>query len=162
MVNDFYVISGDIDKAIEVMRDVALWCEKTGKKMWKLGDLTKEKLAEGLTPQNFFIGRVHGEAASSMILQWYDPLFWPEVLENESGFIHKLCVSRKYAGLGVSNKMVEYAIEECRRRKVKYLRLDTGWKRAKLCIFYESLGFVKVGKRTVNEKDYALYEMLID
>lgn len=162
MINDFYVISGDVDKAIEVMRDVAKWCEKTGKKMWKLGDLTKEKLVKGLTPQNFFIGKVHGEEVSSMILQWYDTLFWPEVLENESGFIHKLCVNRKYAGLGVSNKMVEYAKEECKRRGVKYLRLDTGWNRAKLCIHYESLGFVKVGKRTVNEKDYALYEMLVE
>jgi ribosomal protein S18 acetylase RimI-like enzyme len=162
MDNDFAVISGDVNSAIAIMREVAQWCEKTGKNMWKLDELVKEKLMKGLTPQNFYIGKIKGKEVSSMILQWYDSIFWPDVKENESGFIHKLCVKREYAGQGISRKMVMYARDECKRRGIRYLRLDTGWNRTKLCTHYEGLGFKKVGKRVVNNKEYALYEMLVE
>jgi len=68
-----------------------------------------------------------------MILQWHDPLFWPTVKEYESGFIHKLCVRREFAGKGLSAKMVEHAVRECSRRGIGYLRLDTDVTKPKLC-----------------------------
>ena len=58
--------------------------------------------------------------------------------------------------------MVEYAKEECGKKGIRYLRLDTGRNRPKLCNHYEKLGFIKVGEKTVHAKDYALYEMLMD
>ena len=162
MENNFTVSTGDVDHAIGIIREVAQWCEKTGKNMWKLDELTEENLVKGLSPENFCIGMMNNEGVCSMILQWNDTLFWPDVEKNESGFIHKLCVRREYAGQGFSNKMVEYAREECKRRGVRYLRLDTGWSRSKLCIHYEGLGFKKVGKRVIKDKEYALYEMRVN
>lgn len=57
--------------------------------------------------------------------------------------------------------MINSAMEECKQKGIRYLRLDTGWNRYKLCALYESMGFVQVGKKTVRERDYALYEMKI-
>lgn len=96
---EFEVISGNVDSAIEIMRETAKWLLETGKPMWKLEDLTKDKLLRNLKPSNFIIGKVDNDYAASMILQWHDSLFWPEIKEDESGFIHKLCVRRKYAHL---------------------------------------------------------------
>jgi ribosomal protein S18 acetylase RimI-like enzyme len=110
---------------------------------------------------NFCVGKVGNNNAAAMILQWQDFLFWPQFKADESGFIHKLCVRRNYSGQGLSCKMVAYAIEECKKKDIRYLRLDTGWHRQKLCDLYESLGFVKVGKKTIGDMDYALYEMKI-
>lgn len=160
-MQNFEIIKGDVESAINIMKEVAQWCENTGKNMWKVNELSKDILLKGLKEENFYVGRVENDNAASMILQWYDSIFWPEIGENESGFIHKLCVRRIYSGKGLSKKMIDYAIEDCKKKGVKYLRLDTGWNRNKLCQLYESLGFVKVGKKTINVKDYALYEMKI-
>lgn len=157
--SDFEIRKGDVDSAIHIMKEVAQWCEDTGKNMWKAEELSPEILRIGIEADNFYVGRVGDDNASAMILQWHDPLFWPEIEYGESGFIHKLCVRRIHSGKGLSGKMIDYAMEECRKNGARYLRLDTGWSRKKLRQLYESLGFVKVGKKTVRGKDYALYEM---
>jgi ribosomal protein S18 acetylase RimI-like enzyme len=162
VISDFNVVVGDVDTSIDVLREVAQWCEDNKMGMWKVNKLTKERLLCGVTEENFCIGRIGEDNACSMILQWNDPLFWPDAKENEAGYIHKLCVRRKYSGMGLSGNMVEYAVSECKRRDIRYLRLDTGWNRAPLCRLYESLGFRKVGKRILGEREYALYEMEID
>jgi ribosomal protein S18 acetylase RimI-like enzyme len=58
--------------------------------------------------------------------------------------------------------MVAYAIEECRKRGIQFLRLDTRWDNKKLCDLYESMGFVIVGKIQVGDRALALLEMKID
>jgi ribosomal protein S18 acetylase RimI-like enzyme len=162
MADSFIVVAGEVDNAIDILREVAQWCQDNKMNMWKLSDLTKERLLTGVRPENFSVGKIDGDNACSMILQWCDPLFWPDAKENEAGYIHKLCVRRKYSGMGLSGKLVEYAVAECRKRGIRYLRLDTGWSREPLCKLYERLGFRKVGKRILGESRFALYEMEID
>jgi len=161
MLKDFVIYEGEVDNAICIMREVAKWCEVTGKNMWKVDDLTKVKLMKDLSKENFYVGKIGNIVTSSMILQWHDQLFWPEAKHNVSGYIHKLCVKREYSGIGLSKLMIAHAIEECKKKGIYTLRLDTGWNRQKLCAFYESLGFIKVGRKTIAERDYALYEMKI-
>jgi ribosomal protein S18 acetylase RimI-like enzyme len=161
MLKDFAICQGNVDNAINIMKEVAQWCEDTGKNMWKTDELSKDILLKGISEENFYVGRVGNDNAAAMILQWHDPLFWPLIEEDESGFIHKLCVRRIYSGKGLSRMMIDYAIEECKKKRIRYLRLDTGWDRQKLCDLYESLGFIKVGKKTIGVLDYALYELEI-
>jgi ribosomal protein S18 acetylase RimI-like enzyme len=162
MSDNFNVVVGEVERSIDVLREVAQWCEDNKLGMWKVSDLTKERLLTGVSEENFCVGMIGEDSACSMILQWYDPLFWSEGKKNEAGYIHKLCVRRKYSGMGLSVKMIEFAVEECKKRKIRYLRLDTVWNRESLCKLYESLGFRKVGKRVLKQKEYALYQLEID
>jgi hypothetical protein len=58
--------------------------------------------------------------------------------------------------------MVEFAIEECGKRNIGFLRLDTGWNKIKLRDLYESLGFELVGKILYDDRGgFALFEMKI-
>jgi ribosomal protein S18 acetylase RimI-like enzyme len=162
MMNNFKVLKGDVETAINIMKEVAKWGRSAGLNVWKDEYLIKERLMVGINEDDFYLGQVSENNACCMILQWSDTLFWPKAKENESGYIHKLCVRRDYSGIGLSRKMVEFAIEECRRRDVRYLRLDTGWCKEKLCNLYESLGFELVGKRLLEDgSEYALFEMKI-
>jgi ribosomal protein S18 acetylase RimI-like enzyme len=158
MMNNFNVATGEVDISIGILREVAQWCADNNMNMWKVSDLTKERLLIGVSEENFCVGKVGDDNASSMILQWADPLFWPEAEENEAGYIHKLCVRRKYSGMGLSAKMVEFAVAECMKRGIRYLRLDTGWSREPLCKLYENLGFKRIGKKILGEREFALYE----
>lgn len=161
MIENLQMSNGDIDRSVQIMREVAEWCEATGKNMWKIEELTKDSLRPGLTAENFYVAQINGENAATMILQWQDSKFWPEIKTDESGFIHKLCVLRKYAGRGLSGQMIAFAIAECKKRNISYLRLDTGYHRQPLRRLYEGLGFVNAGRKAIGDREYALYEMKI-
>ncbi len=162
MINDFNVLKGDVDSAINVMKEVATWGRSIGLNVWKDEHLTRERLMVNVLEDDFYIGKVSGNNACCMILQWSDTFFWPNSKENEAGYVHKLCVRREYAGMGLPGKMIEFAIEECKRRNIKYLRLDTGWTNEKLCNLYKSLGFEIVDKFLFDDGGaMALFEMKI-
>lgn len=158
---DFRVKTGDVNGAIEIIKEVAQWCIDNKIPMWRMENLTKDILTKGVADNNFCIGQIGNDDATSMILQWCDPIFWPQAPENESGYIHKLCVRRSYAGMKLSEKMVEYAIGECKRRGIRFLRLDTYWGSNKLCQLYENIGFKKINRKEIGSIDYAIYELTI-
>jgi ribosomal protein S18 acetylase RimI-like enzyme len=162
VIDDFQVLRGDIQTAINIMKEVTKWGRSVGLKVWNDSQLTREKLLMDIGEENFYIGKVSDDNACCMILQWNDTQFWPNTKENEAGYIHKLCVRREYSGEGLSKKMVEFAVQECRKRNVGYLRLDTGWNKKKLCNLYESLGFELVGKVELGDRgEFALFEKKI-
>lgn len=163
MDNNFNVLSGEVETVINIMKEVTIWGRSVGLDVWKDEYLTREKLIEGINEDNFFLGQVLDDNACCMILQWKDTLFWPQAEENEAGYIHKLCVRNKYSGIGLSKKMVEFAIEECKKRNIGYLRLDTWWNKEKLCNLYKNLGFKLVGKMLLADRgEFALFEMKIE
>ncbi len=143
------------------MREAASWLIETGRPLWRLSDLTEERLLSGITKDDIYVGWIADEAAAAMILQWSDPFFWPQA-KDDSGFIHKLSVRRQFSGSNVSTKMVEWARQESLRRGKKYLRLDCAADREKLCSFYERLGFRRVDHRMVGLYDEAFYEIKLE
>lgn len=163
MVDNFKVIKGEAEEAIKIMKEVAAWGRSVGFKVWKDEVLTKDKLLKYANEDDFCIGQVSGDNACCMILQWEDTLFWPNAKKNEAGYVHKLCVRRDYASKGLPAKVVEFAIEECKKRNISYLRLDTGWANTKLCNLYKSLGFELVDRFVLDDGGaFALFEMKIE
>jgi GNAT superfamily N-acetyltransferase len=152
------ITQGNISLAIEIMREAAAWLIETGKPLWRLEDITEQKILAGITKDDIYVGWVADEAASAMILQWSDPFFWTQA-KDDSGYIHKLVVRRRFAGMDVSRQMAEWAKQEAQRRGKEYLRLDCAGDRPKLCSFYEGLGFQQVDRRMVGVFDEAFYEM---
>ncbi|MDF2523496.1 MAG: hypothetical protein K0R31_1137 [Clostridiales bacterium] len=162
MTDEFTITFGEVDKAISILREVAQWRHDMGRTVWEPESITKENLMRGLKEENFCVGKINSDDVCSMILQWYNPVFWPQANEFEAGYIHKLCVREKYTGRKISRLMVDFAVDECRERGIHYLRLDTGWGNKRLCELYESLGFVKVDKYMLGDRAFALFEMRID
>lgn len=163
MVDNFKIVQGEVEEAIKVMREAAIWARSAGLKVWKDEALTRENLLKYAGEEEFCVGQVSGKNACCMILQWEDKLFWPKAEKNEAGYVHKLCVRREYAGQGLPAKMMEFAIVECKKRNINYLRLDTGWNKVKLCNLYKSLGFHLVDKFISDcGEAFALFEMKIE
>jgi GNAT superfamily N-acetyltransferase len=153
---------GNVDEAIGVMRESAKWLIDIGKPLWKLEDLTKEMLLKDNNSDEFYVLKVDNEIAGAMILKWEDPLFWPNAKKGECGFIHKLSIRRKYSGMGISQKMIGQAVEECRKRGAVFLKLDCAGDRVKLCSLYEKIGFKQVTRKMMGPFDVAFYEMSVD
>lgn len=153
---------GDVDEAIDIMREAANWLIDTGQPLWELEDLTKEKLLKDNKNNDFHVLKIDDVGAAAMILKWEDKLFWPNVKQGESGFIHKLSIRRKYSGIGISKNMIEHAIEECKRRNIALLKLDCAADREKLCNFYENFGFKQINRGMIGTFDVAFYEFRIN
>jgi len=57
--------------------------------------------------------------------------------------------------------MVGYAVSECNKKAIEYVRLDTDFANPRLCALYEGMGFVNAGSKRMNGKHYALYELRV-
>lgn len=142
---DFTATTGEIDEAVAIIQEVTQWCIDSGRPMWPLSAASRNVMLQTLVAENFVVGKVNGTPACAMTLTWYDPEYWPKAIPNEAGYIHKVCVRRKFAGMNLPAKMCEYASQLCRERKINYLRLDTYSHSNHLRGMYRKLGFAEVG-----------------
>jgi GNAT superfamily N-acetyltransferase len=150
-----------VETAIEIIQEAAKWLIQIGKPLWRLGDLTVDRILKQISREEIYVGWENDQSIAAMILQWHDPSFWKDVKPFESGFIHKLSVRRAFAGKGHAKETIRFAESECLKRDVHLLRLDCAGDRPKLCRFYESLGFEQVQRKMVGKFDVAFYEKKI-
>ncbi len=150
-----------MDAAISVMREVAAWGRKMGYRVWPDEWLTADELiTPNAQPENFCIGTMDGEIACAFILQWADSEYWPNAPKYEAAYLHKFCVRRKFAGMGMTKMVIEAICAECRKRGIQYIRLDTGLDERAVRKIYLNAGFKIVDIIDCqNGRSVALYEM---
>lgn len=151
----------EVETATSVMREVAAWGREQGYRVWPNEWLTQEELiTPDAQPENFCIGTIDGEIACAFILQWADSDYWPDAPKYEAAYLHKFCVRRKFAGMGMTKLVTEAIQAECGKRGIRYIRLDTGLDEKVVRKIY-----LKAGYKIVDIIDYpsgrsmALYEM---
>ena len=149
-----------MDEAISVMREVAAWGREQGYRVWPDEWLTPEELITPDTQRsNFCIGTLGGETACAFILQWTDADYWPNAPKYEAAYLHKFCVRRAFAGMGMTKLVVDAIKEQCRSRGVRYIRLDTGLDEKVVRKIYLEAGFKIVDIIDYpNGRSMALYE----
>lgn len=147
----------------KVLHDSAVWLNSINQPMWKYEDITSEELLKKYRAEDMKLCYEQGKLIGAYVLQWYDPLFWASLQENESGILHKLAVCRESAKKGYGSKLIESAELICKERNIKWLRLNCGTFRNKLRDFYESNGFKMVDRVFIDNRDQIRYEkFLID
>lgn len=154
---------GEIDKLVEILREVTIWGESHNWLVWKPEWLTCEQILQNAKIEEVCTGYVHDQCACGMLLQWNDPIYWPNAKPYDAGYIHKLCVKQDFGGQRLSEKLIEYAKEICKKNGVNTLRLDTLLDNQRLCDFYQERGFSPVGITKIydgkNEVLIRLFEM---
>lgn len=152
-----------MDAAISVMREVAAWGRAQGYRVWLDEWLTPEALITAdVQPENFCIGLMGGEITCAFLLQWTDSAYWPHASKMEAAYLHKFCVRRKFAGMGMTKLVVDAIQAECRKRGAQYIRLDTDLDEKKVRKIYLNAGFKIVDIIDYsNGRSMALYELEI-
>lgn len=151
----------EMQAAIAVMREVAAWGREQGYRLWPDEWLTPEELLTmDARPENFCIGLMDGEIACAFLLQWKDSEYWPDAPAFEAAYLHKLCVRRTFAGMGMTRFVVDAVRTECRERGVRYIRLDTALDEQTIRKIYLKAGFKIVDIIDhPNGRSTALYEL---
>jgi GNAT superfamily N-acetyltransferase len=145
--------------AVEAMLlEAARWVDAMGVKMWDESDLASDRIVSEVRLGQFFIADCNGEMAGVIRFQLEDRLFWPDIPQDESAFVHRLVVLRRYQGQGVSTALLEWAVDRARALGKRYLRLDCDEARPKLRFLYEHFGFLLHSFRQVGPYYVARYE----
>ena len=165
-MSSYKFTTGDIDESISIMREAAQWLNDKKEPMWSFDELNRDVLRN---PAQEFIVMYgdNSESIATLLLSYEDNFFYPDIPRDTSGFIHKLAVRRKYAGKGLTNRLIEYAVSICKEKGIASIRLDCDPHRKKLCAFYESFGFEltdvkRINTRRLGEIDIAFYKYNFD
>jgi GNAT superfamily N-acetyltransferase len=148
----------DIDAVADILREAARWLEESGMAMWRDDELSPVRIAEDVRSGLFFLAESDGEAAGTARFQLEDKLFWPDVDQHDSAFVHRLAVRRRFAGGEVSSALLLWAIARTHTLGRRYLRLDCVASRPRLQALYERIGFRFHSNRQVGAHYVSRYE----
>jgi GNAT superfamily N-acetyltransferase len=109
----------------------------------------------------FVVAEVEGRVAGAMRFQLEDRLFWPDLEEAESAFVHRLAIRRAFAGQGISTALLEWAVHRAHALGKRFLRLDCDAERSRLRALYERFGFRLHSYRQVGSYYVSRYELRI-
>jgi GNAT superfamily N-acetyltransferase len=151
----------DAQKVSEILREAAQWLERRGAPMWRADELLPSHLAFDVADGLFFIAERDSESAGVMKFQLQDSLFWPDVAQADSAFVHRLAVKRKFAGGEISSALLAFAVERARSLGKNCLRLDCEASRPRLRAVYERFGFVHHSDRQVGPYFVSRYQYMI-
>jgi GNAT superfamily N-acetyltransferase len=150
--------AADVPIVEALLVEAARWVDALGVVMWEEGELARERLAQETAAGLFYLAEVDGVAAGVIRFQLEDQLFWPDRPNGEAAFVHRLAVSRRFKGQGVSSALLQWAAGHARRLGREYLRLDCDASRPKLRALYEACGFRFHSFRQVGPYYVARYE----
>src|SRR5262249_56284415 len=90
----------DIDVVSDILREAAAWLEQRGMPLWRQDELQLNSISSDVRSGLFFLAESDGEPAGTIKYQLEDKLFWADVPQDDSAFIHRLAVRRRFAGGG--------------------------------------------------------------
>jgi GNAT superfamily N-acetyltransferase len=151
-------LDGDAATVEQMLLEAARWVDALGVVMWDEDELVHEEIEAEVHAGIFFVAEVDGEPAGIIRFQLEDRLFWPDLPEGESAFVHRLVVGRRFKGQGVSTALLRWAVDYARQSGRAWLRLDCDASRSKLRALYEAFGFRLHSFRQVTSYYVARYE----
>ena len=137
-----------VAEADRLIREAADWLIAAGMPLWGPEETSYDELLNVTKCGELVIGRVDREAAACMYLHHEDRLFWPQSAPGDAFYVHRLAVSRKFAGRCYAHAMLRWAQDETRAKGRKFLRLDCE-PRAKLLALYRDAGFTRIDPGTI-------------
>jgi GNAT superfamily N-acetyltransferase len=148
----------DVKVVSDILGEAARWLDQRGMSLWKVGELSPTNIADDVNASLFFLAECNGEAAGTVKFQLEDLVFWPDMLQEESAFIHRLAVKRDFDGGRVSSVLLRWAVERTRSLGRRYLRLDCEASRPRLRAIYERFGFRHHSDKQVGPYFVSRYE----
>lgn len=155
-------VAADEPVVEEMLLEAARWVDALGVVMWEEGELRRERIADDIAAAEFFIAEMDAAPAGAIRFQLRDLLFWPDIPQEESAFVHRLVVRRAYKGQGLSTALLGWAADRARELGRRFLRLDCDAHRMKLRALYERFGFKLHSHRQVGSYYVARYELPLE
>ena len=117
-----------------------------------------------LSRRAVYVVEQDGMAVGTFSLDWDDEVYWgPQ--EPIAGYVHGLSVRKGFDGRGLGSSVIDWCANQVSILNRRFVRLGCDVRNTKLCGYYESLGFVRIGVKPMPEHgDYidSLYEKSVN
>lgn len=154
--------SSDVRFVREILLEAEHWLEAKGEPLWHEDEVSTDSIANDVDAGLFYLAECDGVPVGTVRFQLTDELFWPDIHQDESAFIHRLAVRRNYAGGKVSTALLRWSVNRAANLGRRYLRLDCEASRPKLKDLYERFGFQWHSDRQVGPYYVSRYEFSIE
>jgi len=157
--------SDQLEQALEFFKLASLSLEAKDISQWNYWtDPPEDKITwvkEGFKKgEFFFVQNETGDKIAMFRLLKHDTLYWDEIgLDDKVKYVHSLVVRPEFSGLGIGKAVMLKIIGNLKSEGVEKFRLDCDGSNPKLCKYYESYGFKKVGEKRTKYATNNLYEM---
>lgn len=132
----------------EILFDAVKWMHRMNlENKWNEDNIKWERLSNQYKITDFYIDYEENIPAGCMVLTQYDQQNWPEIVDGESLYIHKLAIKREFAGRKISDELINYAKSTAELYHIKTIRLNCNKSRKKLRELYERQGFICVSEK---------------
>lgn len=148
----------DVSTVSSILSEAALWLKQQNIALWQEKEVSPESICPDVELGLFYIAFYNDIAAGVVEFQTEDLMFWPDIPQENSAFIHRLAVRRSFAGGSVSTALMQWAVEHTRDLGKQFLRLDCAADRLRLRMVYENFGFQHHSDRQVGPYFVARYE----
>ena len=142
----------------DILGEAARWLDQRGMSLWRADELLPSAIASDVAAGLFFLAECDGEARRHREVPTRRSVVLARISQEQSAFVHRLSVRRRYAGGGVSTAILHWAVDRTALLGRQYLRLDCDASRPRLRAVYERFGFHYHSDRQVGPYLVARYE----
>lgn len=132
--------NSDWTTASEILCRVVDYLTQLGKPLWTMDQVSIQGLKESYSLEDLHFLTLNDTHIGVVFIQESDPMFWPEITENDSLFVHKLALDPTLQGKGNGEIAVSKILRATETRGRSWLRLDCD-DRPELHHFYHKCGF---------------------
>ncbi|MDQ2076258.1 GNAT family N-acetyltransferase [Marinimicrobium sp. ABcell2] len=151
--------SSDWASASELLSRVVNRLALLEKPLWTLEQVSTQGLKEAYRLEELHFLTLNNQRIGLAFLQESDPMFWPEITNNDSLFVHKLALDPALQGKGNGRMAISKVLQEAIARGLNWLRLDCD-DRPELHRFYQKCGFAFVDLKIMGAFNVARYQRL--
>ncbi|NKI19959.1 GNAT family N-acetyltransferase [Paenibacillus dendritiformis] len=128
----------------ELYVEAARWRAGRGITLWDEHAFTAAYIERFMREKEVFIALADGDGIGCFAIQWSDPEIWRELEHEAAGYLHRLVVSRKYGGMRLGYRLLEWAEEYVKSQGKRFFRLDCMAENKGLNQYYAEAGFAFV------------------
>lgn len=151
--------SSDWTNASEILCRVVDRLARLDRHLWTMDQVSTQGLKESYSLEDLHFLMQNDRRIGVVFLQESDPMFWPEINENDSLFVHKLALEPTSQGIGNGKIAITKVLRTADARGLSWLRLDCD-DRSELHRFYQQCGFDFVDIKEMPAFAVARYQLL--
>ncbi len=143
--------------ASQILNEVISWLDAQGTPLWESHQVSVEGLKSSYQLNELYFLKESREILGLVFLQEADPFFWPEIVSEDTLFVHKLCLRGNIKGRSVGANALNLIKSHATDLGKRWIRLDCD-DRQPLHKFYTSNGFKLVDLKKMGKYNVARYQ----
>ena len=134
----------DFPRLVEILNDAMHYKLTREDHSWGSDTFTDDELRDYAKAAELYVAEQEGEVVGTFAMTWEaDAALWGDQ-PADAGYVHRLAIAGDRHGWKLGEKITEEAERLTREHNRHYLRLDCNADAARLCKYYEDLGFERV------------------